>query len=114
MRVPERGPMSQQLFDPLIAKLAEISRTLDELQMLVNGRREAVLSLVKTTALLSREQAADRLNISLSQLDRETKKGALPQILVDRRPRYSLLDLETYVNSRRSNPRFRKTPEKPN
>ena len=87
--------------EPLIAKLMAINQALDDFHLLVKGQREEALALFKTTTLLTREQAAERLGLSLSQLDRESRKGALPEIWIDRRPRYSLADLEGYIAARR-------------
>ena len=100
--------------EPLIAKIMAISQALDEIHLLVKGKRQEALALFKATTLLTREQAAEHLKLSLSQLDRESRKGALSEILLDRRPRYSLADLEIYINSRRTTRRSREGPEKPN
>lgn len=54
--------------------------------------------------LLSREQAADLLDLSLSQLDRLTKKGSIPTVWIDRRPRYPLSQIREWIAARTSNP----------
>ncbi|MEX1118437.1 MAG: hypothetical protein WEB60_06540 [Terrimicrobiaceae bacterium] len=49
--------------------------------------------------LLSREQAAELLNLSLSQLDRLTKRGSIPTVWIDRRPRYPLCQLGEWISA---------------
>ncbi len=54
--------------------------------------------------LLSREQAAELLDLSLSQLDRLTKKGSIPTVWIDRRPRYPLSQLGAWISARSTTP----------
>lgn len=54
--------------------------------------------------LLSRDQAAELLDLSLSQLDRLTKKGSIPTVWIDRRPRYPLSQLSEWICAHTSTP----------
>jgi len=94
--------------EPLLAKTIAVSRAMDDLLALITAAKEDVLARLKSATLLVRERAADQLAVSPSQLDREARKGAIPVILIDRRPRFCVADLETYINSRRTTLRKRR------
>jgi hypothetical protein len=93
-----------------MAKVIAVNRAMDDLLALISAAKEDVLTRFKSTTLLVRERAASHLDMSPSQLDREASKGAIPVILIDRRPRYCVADLETYISSRRSTVRRPRTP----
>ena len=107
------GTSGQSRFNPsveaLVSAVLDIGQDLELLASLVTAKKQEVLAHFKGSILLSRQEAADRLELSLSQLDRETGNGALPVILIDRRPRYCLADIETFISSRRSTQRRRAT-----
>lgn len=85
----------------MFIKLQAIDRGLDELQGLINLQREHVYRKLDSITQLTREQVAERLCISTSKVDRETKKGALACIKIGRNPRYSVEDIQLYLQSRR-------------
>jgi hypothetical protein len=95
----------------MVAKLLELDQVLDGLLALAQARREQMVNEFASITLLTREQAAERLSMSLTKLDRVTKKKSLPRIMLDRRVRYSVKDLEIYVDSRRVDGRG--TPAQP-
>jgi hypothetical protein len=95
--------------EPLMAKVIAVHRAMDDLLALVSAAKEDVLTQFKSATLLVRERAASQLDMSPGQLDRETRKGAIPVIQIDRRPRFCVADLETYINSRRSTSRKRRS-----
>ena len=53
-------------------------------------------------ALLSRRQAAAWLGVSDRTFDRIQKEAAIPFVMVGKRKKYLLRDLETYLQSQRS------------
>lgn len=52
-----------------------------------------------TDALLTKQQAAERLNISLWALDQELKRGHIPVVPVGCRIRIRQSDLDAYINN---------------
>ena len=61
---------------------------------LANGQRKA--------AILSRKEAASYLGISVRTLDRVQEGRVIPFVLVGKRRRYLLSDLDSYITSRLS------------
>jgi hypothetical protein len=101
------APRLDPAVEPLAAKLAEISRELDEMRALVSGKKEEIKTLFKAATLVSREDAARQLSMSVSQLDRKAAEGEIEETIIDRRPRYSLVDLEQFIAARRTSRRRR-------
>jgi excisionase family DNA binding protein len=64
-----------------------------------NGRQ---IAAGNTPQLLTSKEAAARLRISERTLWTITKSSALPSIRIGRSVRYSLVDLEHYVESHRT------------
>jgi hypothetical protein len=89
------------VLEPLISKIVYINCQLDQLIGLVEAKSAEITALFKAATLLTRERTTKLLDVSESTLDRETRKGALEEVIIDRRPRYSLIDLEIYVGARR-------------
>ncbi len=57
---------------------------------------------LRKAAILSRKEAASYLGISVRTLDRVQEGRVIPFVLVGKRRRYLLSDLDSYINSRRS------------
>ena len=87
-------------FQPLVAKVLKIALDLDELEGLIALKREYVIKQLDSITVLTREEAAERLAMSLAQFDRKVLKGAIPCVVFDRRPRFLLLDLRAYIEAR--------------
>jgi hypothetical protein len=85
---------------PLVAKVLKIARDLDELEGLLALKREYVIKQLDSITLLGREEAAERLAMSLAQFDREVLKGAIPCVVIDRRLRFRLLHILAYIEAR--------------
>lgn len=84
-----------------------------ELRALVNGLRKEVQSLRNevtalrrseapdgTDALLTREEAADRLSISVRKLDELEEAGEIQSVRIDRSVRYHPETLDRFVRRR--------------
>ncbi len=56
----------------------------------------------RQSAILSRRQAAAWLGVSVRTFDRMQKDAAIPFVMVGKRRKYLLRDLETFLMSRRS------------
>lgn len=89
-------------------EVRQIEDELASFRQLIADSRLAVLSLLEKSILLSREEAAARLDSSLSQLDRWTRAGLLPHVDLDNRPRYRLEDLKSFAADRVQRGRVRK------
>jgi hypothetical protein len=96
------SPRLDPAVEPLAAKLADISQQLDEMRNLVSRKNEELKALFKAATLVSREDAASQLSMSVSQLDRKAAEGEIEETIIDRRPRYALVDLEQYIAARRT------------
>jgi len=79
---------------------AAISEELTDIEKLILQAQETAAEEFKKTRLLSRDQAAEHLNLSLSQLDRLTKAGRIPTAYIDSRPRYPMGALQEFIASR--------------
>lgn len=62
---------------------------------------QALANSSSESDLLSREQAANRLGISMRNLDYLREAGRLPFIQIGRRVVFSPLDLERFIEARR-------------
>lgn len=79
---------------------AAITEELADVEKLILQAQEKASEAFKKTRLPSREQAAEHLNLSLSQLDRLTKMGKIPATYIDSRPRYSMGALREFITAR--------------
>jgi hypothetical protein len=89
------------LLMPLIAHVMGISRSLGALRALVDNKIEEVQELYKSTKLVGRKKAANLLEMSESQFDRQVRDGKLANIRINRRTRVTLGDLEKFIEARR-------------
>jgi len=117
LRAPEGFSLPIELDEsalrPLFQKLLESEKVLrDLLQATHDAFAERAKSL-ESLALLSREEVAELLKISLSQLDRLTKDGKIPVVYLDCRPRYPLAELREWKKARTVEPSHQKFRLKP-
>jgi hypothetical protein len=96
---------------PIVAKIHKIARDLDELEGLIAQKRKYVLQQLSGITLLARDEVAEQLTTSTSQIDRAARKGELTRINLDRKPRFAVSDIQAYVDSRRSTGPRRRSPK---
>lgn len=84
----------------LVEKAARVEAALDELLAATQAAATACQLKIAQIELLTREETAQFLRLSLSQLDRLTKAGAVPAVWIDRRPRYRASDLAEWLDAR--------------
>jgi hypothetical protein len=103
---PDPKIISEAHLDPLLAQLVvhvgDISKRLVILRQLVDSKIEEVESLYKGTQLVSRKRAAELLEMSTTQFDRQVRDGKIENIFINRRTRVSVRDLEKFVEARRN------------
>jgi predicted DNA-binding transcriptional regulator AlpA len=98
---------------PLVAKIHRIAHDLEELEGLIALKREHVRKQLSSITLLDREEVGERLSMSTSAVDRASRKGELPRINIDRKPRFAVPDIQAYIDSRRSSGSRRRRHQKP-
>jgi len=84
----------------LIAKMSlQLDRIATDVQILRDGHEQADGREVRREVLYSRQEAAKRLGISISTIDREIRRGYLRTVQVGRRVMISGNDLLAYRDS---------------
>lgn len=84
----------------LVTLALGVEQAMADLRHAVDLARTEIQGRINALQLISREEAADLLNMSQSQLDRLTKSGRLPVVWIDARPRYRLELLGEFVDAR--------------
>ncbi len=83
---------------PLIQ--AAINEELKTLQCLIAAAKLSFERQLIETSLLTREQTAKLLNLSVSQVDKLARRGEIPTTYIDSRPRFPLGPIQEFVRSR--------------
>ncbi len=81
-------------------RLLRVEREVEALEAYVGEARRHLEDRIARLTLLSREEAARILGASVAQLDRWAASGQLARVQLDRRPRYRLGDIESFVEAR--------------
>lgn len=84
----------------LVTLALGVEQAMADLRQAVDLARAEIRDRIGALKLISREEAADLLDMSQSQLDRLTKSGRLPVVWIDSRPRYRLEQLGAFVDAR--------------
>ncbi len=95
-----RVPSPQPEMGNLVQKILLVEKEIEELFAYAKNFRASLEIKLETASLLSREQVADMLYSSLSQVYRWTKSGELRATWLDQHPRYRPKDIEAFIDSR--------------
>lgn len=85
--------------EELTAFLVRLARIRLEPSTLADQGGTPILTRVPDRLLVSKDEAAERLGVSVRTVERLLATGRLRQVQVERRARFRVSDLEAYVNS---------------
>jgi hypothetical protein len=98
----QRSPQESALLsiqESLDALIDAYKRQFDEILLQVSDHQRSIREALERATLLTREEAAERLCMSLSNLDSLVKKGAITVVYCDRRPRFHLTEIVRFIEA---------------
>ncbi len=100
--LPQRPPMedsSSSIKECADALLDAFRRQLEAILLRARDHERSMKESLENVTLLTREEAAQRLRMSSSQLDLLVKQGAISAIKFDRRPRFKLQEICRFLEA---------------
>jgi excisionase family DNA binding protein len=99
---PQQPPMEDASSSIKVCADALLDAFRCELEMILSrarGYERSIKESLESVTLLTREEAAQRLRMSSSQLDLLVKQGAIAATKFDRRPRFKLQEIARFLEA---------------
>jgi hypothetical protein len=94
------APIPPSIHDCLDALLVAFQYELDQILQRAKASEERFEASLQDATLLTREEAAQRMRVSLATLDRKAKRNEIAATYIDTRPRFRISEIVRYLDAR--------------